>query len=328
MAIRTGTTTDAASQSVALIAVLLARIVVPLWLLVGGVLKWVDGSPANLPLSLVKGLGGVGVDLLLVLHFSIAVELAVAGVMWLLPRLARPVGLAMLGVFLPVLVADVAMGASSCGCFGAVQVHPAVTMMVDLAFLLGLWWCGRGVAELEVTDVLPTRRVVLAGLWTIASFTFAFGLVSPRAATTDQASAGEATALPAEGYYMPEFRAWIGRPWSEIPLAGWVRGMPGDLDVGTRYVLLYRKDCEHCHELMAAFFSGSLPWPTTAVAVPEREGFPVVGALPFVCDECSTAELPVGIDWFIATPALIRLSDGVVECAAEVSAEDPECLEW
>ncbi len=323
MAIRLDTTTGEASRYGALVAVLLARIVVPLWLVTGGVLKWFDGSPANLPLVLVKGLGGSGVDLLFVLQFSIALEFTVAGVMWLLPGLSRPVGLAMLGAFLPILVVDVFMGASSCGCFGALQVHPGVTMIVDLAFLVGLWWCGRGVAQLAVTEVLPTTRVAVAGLWTLASFAVAFGLTPPAETPTDAV-----TALPAEGYYMPQYSAWIGKPWSEIPLAAWVRGGDSDLETNTRYILLYRKDCEHCHELMEAYFSGPLTWPTTAVAVPERDGFPTAGVLPFVCEGCSTAELPAGIDWFIATPALIRLSNGIVECAAEVSAADPVCLEW
>lgn len=328
MAVRLDTTTGTASRSLALIAVLLARIVVPLWLLTGGILKWLDGSPANLPLALVKGLGGNGVDLAFVLEFSIAVELTVAGVMWLLPALARPVGIAMLGAFFPILVADVLMGASSCGCFGAVQVHPAITMAVDLLFLVGLWWCGRGVSRLAVTDVLPTRRVLAAGLWTLASFALAFGLTPVDGGKTSLDASGGPKALPAEGYYLPQYSAWIGRPWEEIPLASWIRGAPEDLDSGIHYILLYRKDCEHCHELMEVYFSGQLTWPTTAVAVPERNGFPTTGVLPFVCDECSTAELPVGIDWFIATPVLIRLSNGLVECAAEVSAADPVCIEW
>jgi hypothetical protein len=330
MALRTGSTAGEETLPMwagSVVAVLLARIVIPLWLLIGGVLKWLDGSPANLPVALVQGLGGLGVDLVFVLQFSIAVELVVVGVMWLLPGLARPVGIAMLAAFVPILVADVLMGASSCGCFGAVQVHPAVSMTVDLAFLFGLWWWGRGVPRLETTDVQPTRRVVAAGLWTLASFAVAFGLASP-GATAATASSGASMALPAEGYYMPKYDAWMGRPWSEIPLAAWIRGAPEELDAGTHYILFYRKDCEHCHELMEAYFSGPLTWPTTAVAVPERGGFPTTGVQPFVCDECSTAELPAGIDWFIATPALIRLSNGVVDCAAEVSAANPVCLEW
>lgn len=328
MAKRTETTMGDGSRARAVVAVLLVRIVVPLWLLIGGVLKWIDGSPANLPLAFVKGLGGLGVDLLFVLQFSIAVEIAVVGVMWLLPGLARPVGIAMLAAFVPILVADVLMGASSCGCFGAVQVHPAVTMTVDLVFLFGLWWCGRGVPRLEMADVLPSWQVVLAGLWTMASFAVAFGLASPGGTTTTGRTWDTQTALPAEGYYMPQYDAWMGRPWSEIPLAMWIRGAAEDLDAGIHYILFYRKDCEHCHELMEAYFSGPLTWPTTAVAVPERDGFPTTGVQPFVCDECSTAELPAGIDWFIATPALIRLSNGVVDCAAEVSAANPVCLEW
>ena len=40
------------------------------------------------------------------------------------------------------------------------------------------------------------------------------------------------------------------------------------------------------------------------------------------------AELPSGIDWFLQTPLLVRLRDGVVECVAEVTASDPQCLEF
>ena len=100
-----------------------------------------------------------------------------------------------------------------------------------------------------------------------------------------------------------------------------------DLAEGSQYLLFYRKDCEHCHELMEIFFAEESPLPTTAVAVPERAGFPTVGIQPFVCAGCRLAELPAGIDWFLKTPVVVRLSDGVVECAAEVTADDPICLE-
>ena len=63
----------------------------------------------------------------------------------------------------------------------------------------------------------------------------------------------------------------------------WIRGLPDDLDQGQQYMLFYRKDCEHCHELMEFFFAEELPLPTTAVAVPERAGYPTIGVQPFVC---------------------------------------------
>ncbi len=320
---------SARSRAGAAAAVALARVVVPLWLLAGAVLKLIDSSPRHLPVALVKWVGGLGLDLSFVLRFSIGVELAVVGVMWLVPRLARPVGIAMLAAFVPVLIGDLALGASSCGCFGAVQVPPIVTMAMDIGFLLGLWLLGRRVEPLAASPTLPTLQVVAAGLWTVASFALAFGLTAGGASAAAAAGAGApgAAAAPAEGYYLPRYGDWIGQPWSELPISGWLVGAPDDLGAGSHLLLFYRKDCEHCHDLMEAYFVGELAVPTTAVAVPERGGFPTVGVKPFPCDQCSKAELPAGVDWFLQTPVLVRLEDGVVRCAAEVTAEAPTCLE-
>lgn len=314
-------------------AVVIARVVIPLWLGIGAVLKLIDGSPSNLPSSLVKWLGGNGVDLRFVLEFSIAIELVVVGVMVLLPGLARLAGILLLGAFLPVLVGEVAMGASSCGCFGAVQVPPWVTLVTDATLLASLVFLARGVAALKLTRTLPTGRVVAAGLWSILGVAAAFGLTPSRlAAPTDGArpaaeDRSQTASGPAEGYYLPDYDGWVGRPFLELEVARWIRGLPSDLDQGPQYVLFYRKDCEHCHELMEVYFSGDLAAPTTAVAVPERAGFPDVGLQPFACDECRLAELPSGVDWFMQTPVLVRLSDGVVACAAEVTVDDPLCLD-
>lgn len=310
------------------VAIVLARVVVPLWLLTGAVLKLADGSPRHLPVALIEWLGPLGIDLGFVLKFSIVVELTVVGAMWLLPRLARPVGIAILASFLPVLIGDVAMGASSCGCFGAVQVPPVVTLTMDVGFLLGLWLLGRGVERLATPPVLPARNVVAAGLWGLASCALAFG-VHAGGPPAPAAAAGPATGaapLPPAGYYLPEYGGWIGQRWSELPIAGWIVGAPSDLDTGQHLLLFYRKDCEHCHALMEAFFVGELAVPTTAVAVPERAGFPTEGLQPFPCDSCSRAELPAGVDWFLKTPVVVRLDDGVVGCAAEVTADDPRCI--
>jgi hypothetical protein len=311
-------------------AVLIARVLVPLWLGIGAVLKIIDGSPSNLPTALVKWLGGNGLDLTFVLEFSIAIELVVAGVMVLVPGLARFVGVALLTSFVPVLVGDVAMGASSCGCFGAVQVPPWVTLATDLFFLFSLIFLARGVESLKMTRTLPTWRVVAAGIWSVASVAVAFGLTGPPPAgnsSSDAVVTRSAASGPSEGYYLPDYTTWIGRPFSDLEIASWITGLPEDLDEGQQYVMFYRVDCEHCHELMEVFFAGELPLPTTAVAVPERSGFPKAGALPFVCGACRLAELPAGVDWFLQTPVLVRLNGGVVECAAEMTADNPICLD-
>ena len=315
------------------VAVAVARVIVPLWLVLGAVLKLMDLSPAHLPAAMIKWCGGLGFDLMSVLRFSIATELIVAGAMVLLPPLARWVGVAMLTAFLPVLIGDLLLGASSCGCFGAVKVSPWVTLVTDVTFLLGLLVLGRREPRLALTPNLPTSKVLVAGVWSLLSV---FMAMSPSAPAQDlnggpnggsaEVESSVAPALPADGYYMPQYQDWIGRPFRELDVASWASKLPDDLENGLQYIIFYRKDCEHCHELMELHFSGSLEQPTTAVAVPERDGFPTENLQPFECSGCRLAELPAGIDWFLQTPVLVRLADGVVECAAEVEAAAPECL--
>lgn len=315
------------------LAVVLARVIVPLWLFAGAVLKLMDLSPSHLPAAIIKWAGGLGFDLMFTLRFTIAAELIVVGVMVLVPPLARWTAIVMLAAFMPVLVGDLLLGASSCGCFGAVSVSPWVTLVMDVTFFIGLLVLGRGEERLRLTPNVATSRVVALGLWTILSIVLAFGTRAPSLSgpVTDDAGnpgAGTENSLPADAYYLPDYPSWIGRPFADLDIASWVRGLPGDIASGSQYVIFYRKDCEHCHELMMLYFSGSLPAPTTAVAVPERTGFPSENLQTFPCVECRKAELPAGVDWFLQTPVLVRLFDGIVECASEVDPETPECLEF
>jgi hypothetical protein len=317
------------------IAVALARVIVPLWLATGAVLKLMDLSPTHLPAALIKWCGGLGVDLMFVLRFEIAAELIVVGVMVLLPPLARWIGVAMLVVFVPVLIGDLLLGASSCGCFGAIKVSPWITLVTDVTFLFGLLVLGRKEPRLAMTRDLPTSKVLIAGVWSLLSVAVAFGLSAPGATVPGgidgsvvESPGSAAPPLPADGYYMPQYDDWIGRPFVELEVAKWSRNLPDDIAFGPQYVIFYRKDCEHCHELMMLHFSGSPERRATAIAVPERDGFPTENIQPFDCPECGLAELPAGIDWFLQTPVLVRLADGVVECVAEADATAPECLSW
>jgi hypothetical protein len=311
------------------VGVILTKIVFPLWLLTGAVLKLVDASASSLPPILIKVLGGgLGIDLMLVHRFSVAVELALVGMIWLLPRLSRPLALLMLAVFFPVLVGDMLLGASNCGCFGAVEVPPALTLVLDAGLFFGILLLGGKAKSLAMSRTLPVWPVLAAFVWVFFSFGLGFGydvLVKPKEPAPAQADAAEPSLPP---YYLPDYSSWIGRRWSEIDLAAFVKGAPDDLANGLQYLVFYRKDCEHCHELLSVYFTGALAVPTTAVAVPEKSGFPTVGLIPMECTDCRTAELPVGCDWFLQTPVLVRLDNGVVLCASEVDPSTPECFEW
>lgn len=320
--------TDEVSSLGGTIGVVLARVIVPLYFGLGGVLKIVSGSPTHLPAVLIQWVGAAGIDLLYVLRLSIAGELAIAGLMVLVPRLARPAGLALLGLFIPVLVGDLMVGASSCGCFGAVEVSPWVSLAIDGGLLAGLWYFGAKAPSLRVSKMLPTVPIVVAGLWVVLSFMvgFSVGGTANGNGVTEENGVATVTELPADGFYLPEYEAWIGQKWSDLDISNWIEGaVPGHVE-GIEYLMFYRLDCEHCHELMEAWFSGPLFAPTVAVSIPDRAGYPTENLQPFSCPECALAELPAGIDWFFQTPVLVRLEDGVVQCAAEVTADQPQCI--
>ena len=310
----------------AALSVVLVRIVVPVWILVGALFKLVEGSPASLPEALVRTLGKTGLNLAFLLHFAVGVELAAVGLIWLVPRLARPVALLMLAVFAAVLLGDLIVGAGSCGCFGSVKVNPVVTLFVDGGLLLGIILLGSRAPTLRLTRELPTKQVVLGVIWIAAAFGLAFGYPFHPAAPVPGASTAASNAVEPPAYYVPDYDSWIGKEWSRIDLARWVRGS-APIGTGREYVILYRKDCDHCHHLFQRYFRGRLKFPTLVVAIPNKDGFPTSGTLPMPCTECRQAELPSGCDWFFKTPVLIRLEDGVVRCAEEADPEKPGCLE-
>ncbi|NOZ77711.1 MAG: hypothetical protein GXP48_00755 [Acidobacteria bacterium] len=314
--------------------IVVTRGVVPAWILTGALFKLIENSPASLPAVVVKWLGGLGINLGFALHAAVAAELMAVGIIWLVPRLARLAALAMLGLFMPVLIGDVVTGAASCGCFGSVRVHPLITLLVDGTLFVAVLVAGRRAESLRWSSQLPSRQVVAALVWTIAAFIVAFGYPFHGAAVP--ASGAKGTPAAAQGstsrnappsYYLPHYASWVGRPWDQVDLATWIRPRIQVKKTGVQYIILYRKDCEHCHHLLQRYFSGALSAPTTVVAIPDKKGFPTQGVLPMPCTECSRAELPSGCDWFFSTPVMIRLRNGIVECAAEVDPDAPACLE-
>ncbi len=315
------------------VAVVLVRGVVPLWIAVGATLKLVERSPAFLPTLIVSGAGEVGIDLALLLRFFIGAELAVVGLMVLLPRFARVLGAFILAVFCAILLGEWAVGAASCGCFGDVTIPPALMLGVDAALLLGLLLLARGWEQrYRAGEPVSVKMATVALAWVLAAFAIAL-LVPP----VSNGQVATSQAVPAEGgvrqaaippaFYQPKYDAWIGQRWSDIELTSYLDAWPDGIDEGLWYVVLYRLTCHDCHALLETYFEGELPFNAAVIAVPERNGFPTTGALEMPCAECVELELPSGCDWFIRTPAMLRVRNGVIECAAEVDPDMPECLE-
>lgn len=141
---------------------------------------------------------------------------------------------------------------------------------------------------------------------------------------TTQSSATEASdawgPMPQklEPYYFPEFENWIGTSLASHPFAKLIgRPVPDQFKSGTGFLIFYRADCEHCHEMLERWFTQSLPGPTLAVVVPDTEPD---SALHFPSTLVERRSLPKGPDYVMTTPALLTIVDGVVKCYAH----DPE----
>ena len=220
---------------------------VGLWILVGGCLKMLLGSPAELPAVL----RDLPVPTATVFALALAIELGV-GVL----ALARPSrgwlpAAALLLVFLGVLGTQVAAGASSCGCFGAdVTIDPVVMLVIDgLALLVLLasrpWRLEAG--RLELPWLATALAVLLAvGVpWTL-----------DRETTTAELVTGTSKG---PRWVETHWESWTGKPLDQTQL--WPLLKP-NARIQEGLIVLWSPVCEVCAEhlmLLASTQQGQQP---------------------------------------------------------------------
>lgn len=128
--------------------------------------------------------------------------------------------------------------------------------------------------------------------------------------------------LPAKAapYYVPEFAQWVNQRLDAQELARLMTPTPpAAINSGTWFVLFYREDCEHCHELMQRHFIGELATPTLAIAIPDTDP---AASLEMPCTQCQVRSLVKGPEYVLTTPVLMRVENGIVTRIAT----DPEDL--
>lgn len=132
--------------------------------------------------------------------------------------------------------------------------------------------------------------------------------------------------LPArlERNYLPEFAEFVGKRFNEIPFAALIDGgVPTDFLRGRWIVIYFREDCDHCHTLLATYFTGKLPVRTMTVAIPDADPNNI---MENPCDECVKVSLVKGPTYIVGTPVVLAINDGVVECVIE-NVDDMAALE-
>lgn len=296
-----------------------------------GTVKWLAATTGN----------EFGPFLMMSYRSMVAVELVLIGVMFFVPRLARAAAIAILSLFCVILLVEMGgiltssdferKGFSAllepCGCFGAASPPTILTFAVDAALLLAVLACapaavGRAIPRWPTSGVLAIASVVVGmGLaFGVPAKTFTAPPASEStgvadATPTDRPQATEpAAAWPPvpeklKGTYFVDEQKVLGQRLEAQDLGALIsRPLPGDLNKGRWHLVYYRKDCDHCHELLATHFGKELPAPTLAIELPDSTG----AAHDMPCAKCSQHSLPKGPSYVVTAPLLMTIEDGVI----------------
>ena len=323
---------------------ILCRVVVPCWLLAGAVFKLMELDWKLLPPP-VRSVSGMIGDLLgrdpemwldFTMRFIIGSEIALAIVMMASARLARPIAIFVLSLFVLILTIvlgqgyDSKVGISSlfsgdCGCFGSAGPPPIIMLGID------------GVLLVLAFILRPNRTAsssVHPGLIGLCILGFVPAFAVPERQLENSSGTSETlTALDENGWllppttlkanYFPQFKDWLGTPIKDQELAQLLpRPLPAGVIDGEQLIIFYRGDCDHCQEMFLTYFSApELDTPVLAVDVMDYD---VSGSLDFYCDACDVAELPSGPSYLIQTPVVMRLKDGLITCVGDGTSSDEE----
>lgn len=246
----------------------------------------------------------------------------------------------------------------SCGCFGKSGMNPLYMLLIDASLLVAVVVrskrCSTSVPRcsgvfaavllgslgLATAFAWPARTVALEDPGTHAASNGNTGTAQVgtpgsqgQAPSTAQSAGGSGQApstaawppRPAEvqPYYLPEFAAWVGKPLASQPeMALLDAPPPATIGTGTWIVMLYRADCEHCHEVLETHFVGTLKRPTLLIGIPDHDP---ANEQPMPCTECTIRTFLKGPNFVVQTPVLLRVRDGVVEAVC-TDHEDPASL--
>jgi hypothetical protein len=191
-------------------------------------------------------------------------------------------------------------GEDSCGCFGAVQVSPWITLGIDAAALVAL-----GLATSGSFGALRRAGLIAAQLAIVAMLGFV--ALALRAPTE---SSGLVSLEPSD---------WIGKPW---PLMQYVDRRDA-ISRGKWVVLLYTPQCRNCMAAIEEYDDLSATW--RAKSLGAHVALIDVTASTSEADAANFSALSGNLNappgWLIHTPTIVLLKDGAVMHTCQTSAE-------
>ena len=325
-----------------IIGTLLARIVVPLWILSGACFKLLETSPRTLPkISILNPAARYEIDLYWLLAVLISLELLTVSIMVFLKPFARAMAIFMLTSFCLILLNEIRGGATSCGCLGTFSPPPWMMLSIDGALLVGTLIF----APKQENTRLPSRSaLVVACMAVVLGTLISFAVVlpagrAPKDTLSDSTSTGNLvknaassdlvpnpSPKPLDGYwYVENIDDWAGRPWAEVELFQYLPVWPAGLDEGIRYVIFYSRTCDHCEEMFWSDLIKPYNPPVVAIEIPgDKETLTAANSWDMPETNCILMNLPLGTDWIITSPLSLRIENGIVTCAEE--GDHKECF--
>ena len=254
--------------------------------------------------------------LIAVVEFELVFGLCLLTNIW--PDWTRPAAILCFAVFAAVSLYKALSGAASCGCFGSVAVNPWYTFTMDVAAVLALfWWRPSGAA-----GSLRIGAVVVAWLVVGVPTAVIMGTYQHSLSTEDGIIMDQNDLIVLE----PE--KWIGK---RCPLLPYIEDAPRQVKPDERdlherlaenawIVVLYHVGCPSCQEVIPEYEelarkSGEdAHRPRVAlIEVPaygEAKSERLPSDVPWVLGRLSTQK-----EWFVETPAVLLLRNGLVNPA-------------
>lgn len=247
--------------------------------------------------------------ILLPLQIGAELGLGIAALTGLYWRYMRWLALACFTAFACYSLYLATSGATSCGCFGPVHVHPWWTFLLDVVIVCGLIASLRqnpqtlerpGTEASGSSGVSLYQRIAVATLVLVVITSVGVLTKFVERRTANASNVITAT----DGIVLLEPETWIGK---KLPIA---EHIDVDLSVGEWTVLLHRHDCSTCQQVLPQFIemgnSGKrvalIEVPPYGDTEPQQTG-------------CRVGKLNKDREWFVQTPVEITLLDNVVTAA-------------
>ena len=251
--------------------------------------------------------------------------IAIGGGLALLAGLASIGGAAAMAgtssVAAAVLVASIVVAAVGVGCVAWLAPRAAPPMRSRGAS--AVWQLLGGIAAMTATLSVAAEMPVRSTRALMTASKFDSGNGGDPSATAAAATDASDQQRASTQMISFELEAWEGRSLAETGLYAYLPELAALVREGTVYVIFFSPRCGQCHELFEAYFAGTLDEPVIAVEIPPPPGVPLAESdqpIDINCPECQRLRLPDTVMWGVTPPAVVRIQDGMVECAVEANA--------